>query len=1057
MCGDVEANPGPNSAYYSISILHLNIRSIRRKFEFIKENLLDYDILCFTESHLNEDVLTESLLLDNFSTPFRKDRNNRGGGILVYINNKIFCERKTELEIFWDECIWLKINQKRVSFLLGVFYSPKTSDLNFFNKFNDNIELAQQNTNNLIIVGDLNDDLLNDRNYLLKDVLLLNSLENIITDPTRGIALLDPVILPFDQQVLDSGTLSIPEAISDHSATYLTVPFEYPLSTSYKRTVWLYKKGNYELLSDKINTHEWNYLNYLEVNDATKQFETDLTNFAKQTIPTQEITVRKDDKPWYDSEVRKHSRIRDRMKSKAEKSNNPVHWQKYKSVRNKVNNLKRHAKEKFYSNLETTLIESSSNNRREFWKIVRHFVKSNQSSTSIPPLITQENGQRQIHSTDHEKAECLNSYFTSISTVPDTIPDLPPFQPKSNATLETFEISEQEVYDILSSLNANKASGPNFISYRLLKSFARAVTKPLTILFNRLINDGIFPDPWKFSYVIPIPKKGDASDPSNNRPIALLNPLGKVMERVIFKHLYNYLYSNGLIYNRQSGFIPGHSTTLQLIDIYHSICNIFDNNQFSCMVFCDISKAFDRVWHEGLIFKLKQYGISDQLLSFLENYLSNRKQSVLLNDVISPSLSVTAGVPQGSVLGPLLFLIYINDISENLLSLTRLFADDSSLFVSATNMGDLEGILNHDLLIITHWAKQWLIKFNPNKTEAMLFSYTPREYFPNIVFDGVSVKFVNEHKHLGITFSDNMKWNKHIESILSPASRIIGIMRKLKYDFSRTALNQIYVSYVRPLLEYSSIVWDGCTVEQSSSLEKLQNEAARIVTGLTRSVSLERLYTECGWESLQSRRTNQKLKFMYRAVNGTVPSYISELIPPTVSEVSRYNLRDSSNITVPFTRTATFKRSCIPSSIALWNNLDPSTRMKPTLSSFNYALRFHAIPKVPLYFIQGNRKLSVLHARLRNHCSNLNLDLHNNHIRDNPLCDCLRNVESAEHFFFECARFTAQRIVLFNSTRQFHPLNIGILLNGNEDLTLESNFSIFTSVQKFIKDSARFE
>ena len=199
---------------------------------------------------------------------------------------------------------------------------------------------------------------------------------------------------------------------------------------------------------------------------------------------------------------------------------------------------------------------------------------------------------------------------------------------------------------------------------------------------------------------------------------------------------------------------------------------------------------------------------------------------------------MTAGVPQGSVLGPLLFLIYVNNISENLLSLTKLFADNSSLFVSATNITDLEGFLNHDLLIITNWAKQWLIKFNTNKIEAMLFSYSLREHFPNIIFDGVNVKFVKDHKHLEITLSDNMKWNKHIEFILSSASTIIDIMRKLKYDFSRRALNQIYISYVRPLLEYFSMVCDGCTVEQSSSLEKLQNEAARVVTGLTRSVSL---------------------------------------------------------------------------------------------------------------------------------------------------------------------------------------------------------------------------
>ena len=727
-------------------------------------------------------------------------------------------------------------------------------------------------------------------------------------------------------------------------------------------------------------------------------------------------------------------------------------------MRNKVNNLKRHAKERFYSNIESNLTESSNNNKREFWKVIRHFVKSNSSSSTIPPLITEENGHRQIHVTDGEKADCLNKYFTSISTVPNITPDLPAFQLKTNQTLNTFEITEEEVYDIISCLNVNKASGPKFISYRLLKSVARSISKPLTMLFNRLINEGVFLECWKFSYVIPIPKKGDVNDPSNHRPILLLNPLGKVMERIVFKHIYNHMHTNNLLYRYQSGFLPGHSTTFQLIDIYHSICNTFDNNQFSCMVFCDISKAFDRVWHQGLIFKLKQYGISNDLLAFLTNYLSNRKQSVVLNDSISSNLPLTAGVPQGSVLGPLLFLIYVNDISEHLLSLTRLFADDSSLFVSATNINDIEGILNHDLAIITNWAKMWLVKFNPSKTEAILFSYISSEFFPNIVFDGVNVKFVKCHKHLGLTFSDNMKWDTHIETILKSASKIIGIMRKLKYNFTRKALNQIYLSYVRPLLEYSCVVWDGCTIDQSHSLEKLQHEAAPIVTGLTRSVSHERLYKECGWESLQSRRSNQKLRFMYRAMNDMVPSYISNLIPPTVGNSSQYNLRDSNNIAVQAARTSTFKRSCIPSAINLWNNLDLEIRQLPSISSFCYALKSQILQdQVPQHYMNGKRKLSILHARICNRCSNLHLDLYTNHLKDDPICDCLGDAESAEHYFFECQRFTAQRIILFNQTRQFHPLNLESLLCGRDNLSYENNCSIFLAVQKYIKDSARFE
>ena len=307
------------------------------------------------------------------------------------------------------------------------------------------------------------------------------------------------------------------------------------------------------------------------------------------------------------------------------------------------------------------------------------------------------------------------------------------------------------------------------------------------------------------------------------------------MERVVFKKMYN------LLYKYQPGFIPGHSTSFQLIDIYHHIGQTFDSKQISCMVFCDISKAFDRVWHKGLLFKLKQNGIEGALLEWLSSYFSNRKQYVVLNSSFSEIKYVLAGVPQGSVLGPLLFLIYVNDIVEQLLSLTRLYADDSSLFESASNIRDIEGILNHYLAIICKWAKQWLINFNPNKTVVVLFSLMELGVPPNLIFDGVPIQFVSNHRHLGITLNEKGKWYDHTEKVLSSASKVIGDIRKLKYKFSYHSLNQIYISYVRPILEYSSTVWDNCTAEQARSLEKLQNEAARIVTGLTRSVSFERV------------------------------------------------------------------------------------------------------------------------------------------------------------------------------------------------------------------------
>ena len=298
-----------------------------------------------------------------------------------------------------------------------------------------------------------------------------------------------------------------------------------------------------------------------------------------------------------------------------------------------------------------------------------------------------------------------------------------------------------------------------------------------------------------------------------------------------------------------TNIIPGFCQPFKNFPInrhYNHICQTFDNEQFSCMVFCDVSKAFDRVWHKGLLLKLRQHRIIGSLLDWTFDYLKHRSQRVVIRSCVSNLKPVYSGVPQSSVLGPLLFLIYVNDIANSLLSLTRLFADDSSLFYSASSLTDLQGIINHDLHILSAWTKQWLIKFNPLKTESILFTRKYYTNFPNIEFDGIPIEFVTDHKHLSLTHNNKGQWHTHIENIVNSASKVIGIVRKLKYTFHRVALKQIYLSYVLPIFEYSSIVWDNCTVQDSSTLDKLQNEAARIVTGLTRSVSLENLYRECG-------------------------------------------------------------------------------------------------------------------------------------------------------------------------------------------------------------------
>ena len=214
---------------------------------------------------------------------------------------------------------------------------------------------------------------------------------------------------------------------------------------------------------------------------------------------------------------------------------------------------------------------------------------------------------------------------------------------------------------------------------------------------------------------MPVFKKDDKSNPTNYRPISLLSCLDKVMERIIYKYIYNYVIEHSLLYAYQSGFLKGHSTVYQLLEIYHQICQNLDERFSTIIIFCDISKAFDRVWHRGFITKLRSFGITDELLTWLSDYISKRKQIIFVNNELSDPGFLKAGVPQGSVLGPLLFLIYINDITENIDNLARLFADDTSISYSGESFHFMEREINNDLNIFDQWAKSWLVDFNPKK------------------------------------------------------------------------------------------------------------------------------------------------------------------------------------------------------------------------------------------------------------------------------------------------------------------------------------------------------
>ena len=323
---------------------------------------------------------------------------------------------------------------------------------------------------------------------------------------------------------------------------------------------------------------------------------------------------------------------------------------------------------------------------------------------------------------DQEKAEILNEYFINQSKLNDANKSPPELAEPTYERLNRVNITSIDVRDILKSLNPSKASGLDLISTRLLKEGANQLCTPLSKFFNRLIISGQYPQAWKYANVTPVYKKGDKQLPNNYQPISLLSVIGKTMERSVHKYVYNYCTQHKVFTPFQSGFVQGDSTTYQLIKLYDTFCEAVDNGKEVRVVFLDISKAFDRVWHRGLLQKLHSIGISGDLLKWFVNYLSNREQRVVINGKASSYLKIPAGVPQGSILGPLLFLIYINDIVLELNCGIGLFADDTSLFIVVENPNASAILLNSSIGTIHSWSKDWLVDFSAPKTDAMVMT-----------------------------------------------------------------------------------------------------------------------------------------------------------------------------------------------------------------------------------------------------------------------------------------------------------------------------------------------
>ena len=440
-------------------------------------------------------------------------------------------------------------------------------------------------------------------------------------------------------------------------------------------------------------------------------------------------------------------------------------------------------------------------------------------------------------------------------------------------------VTSVEVDSYISQMDNNKSIGPCSIPVPLLKILKTYISPLISSLINDSFLCGIFPSKLKLAKVTPVFKKGSRQDKDNYRPISVLSIFSKIFEKAMFKRLYGYLESCNILYSLQFGFRQKCLTNHALIQITETIRNSIDNNEFGCGIFIDLKKAFDTVSHSILLSKLNHYGVRGKAYDWFHSYLSNREQFVCINGHNSDSLFITCGVPQGSILGPLLFLLYINDLpnTSKLLSF-HLFPDDTNIYCSHKNLNDLELILNQELHAVAEWMKSnRLARLKPYKSL-------------NLIVDGVNIQEVSMVKYLGVTFDSNLTWKNHVNELCLKLLKTVGIFSKLRYYVNVDILIMLYYSLIYPFLTYGIQVWGLTYPTYLKPVTTLQKRVVRLMT-----FSDPRSHSEPLLKSLRLLKFSdvihlEILSFVYQWYHKLSPSCFVNYFSP-VSSIHSCNTR----------------------------------------------------------------------------------------------------------------------------------------------------------------------
>ena len=476
--------------------------------------------------------------------------------------------------------------------------------------------------------------------------------------------------------------------------------------------------------------------------------------------------------PWMNDSRMRIWRNKQNTWARVQRMGSNRNWRRYKAARDKLRTSMRKARRLYEKNIS----KDARNNKRSFFKYV------NSRLTVRPEITAMKTRDGNLVEEDSEIAEVIVDYFNTIYTdfKGEVMPEM---QSMTDEKIEDLEITQELVEKKLEKLNINKSCGPDGIHPHVLQKTSKAMSVQLAIIYQKSLDEGVCPEEWKCANVTPIHKKGDRTDPNNYRPVSLTSQVCKVMESIIRDRIVEHLERLNLLNNAQHGFRNGRSCLTNLLTTLEQWTEIIDEGDCLDIAYLDFRKAFDLVSHEHLLYKMSKYGIDGKILNWVKDFLKNRTQKVVIRGTSSTTREVTSGVPQGSVLGPILFLIFINDLPLEIISPLSLFADDSKLFSrivktkskSKVVETDNDQKLQKDLNKVVEWAKKWKMEFNVQKCKIMHLGHdNPRKVYS---MDGKVLSTTEEEKDLGVLIDNKLDFGKHINSIVGRANRVLGMIR----------------------------------------------------------------------------------------------------------------------------------------------------------------------------------------------------------------------------------------------------------------------------------------